>query len=445
MNRFVQFRVPCVLVSSVWLTLIPLSRFVSLCAQSVPYVRSYSNLKAEVEQTLRNLDAYSGGRLPVLDGFVRQADQPLDRYQRAYYQYSIQVLTSPSTTTLVRVTAKITAWCVDPDPPHSGYRELPSNGRLESDLLERLDEALGGKSSVPAASSVSNSGISRTAPSLDISSLVLRRPLSVPPSAASPTSAVPPYSRVAASAAPTEADVDALRKEREAAEKLMRELNSTAQDLQEILRNQAHPKNLAVVRKPGTLVLARPDDNARVLFRAEAEDELEILDLERKWAHVRISGLSRGWIRRSQLDLSEAVLDLSADAASGAGQSPPGLFRIIREEISPFAGSWEPLKGKTVKVIWVQSIPQDGKQNGPRARLSFATSVFLKTASELALTPTEIAGVVVVFDSVDGGQAAALLSVLQQREAGTLSDAAFWEQSSLDPLEAFQIPAKRQQ
>ena len=443
MSRFVQFRVPSVLVSSVWLALIPLSRFSSLYAQSVPYARSYSNLKAEVEQTLRNLDAYSGGRLPVLEGFVGQADQPLDRYQRAYYQYSIQVLTSPSAKTLVRVTAKITAWYVDPDPPHSRYRELPSNGRLESDLLERLDEALGGRSSVPVTGSVSNLGISRSAPSLDIASPVLPRPLSVSALAAFPTFSASRYSRVAPSVAPTEAGVDALRKEREAAEKRMRELNSTAQDLQEILRSQAHPKNLAVVRKPGALVLARPADNARVLFRAEAEDEFEILDLEREWVHVGISGPSRGWIRRSQLDLSEAVLGLYADAANGAGQSPAGLFRIIREETSPFAGTWEPLKGKTVRVVWVQPITQDGKQNGPSARLSFATSVFVKTASELARATTGIAGVVVVFDSIDGGQAAALLSVLQQWKAGTLSDAAFWEQSSLDPLEAFQIPAKR--
>jgi hypothetical protein len=441
-SRFFQFRVLSGCVSSVWLTLIPLSPFASLCAQSIPYERSYSNPKAEVEQTLRNLDAYSGGRLPVLDGFVRQGDQPLDRYQRAYYRYSIQVLTSLSAKTLVRVTAKITAWYVDPAPPRSRYEELPSNGRLESDLLDRVDEALGGKSSVPAAGSVSNSGTPRIDLSLGISSPVLRRPLSVPAPAAALVAEASSYLRTPASAAPTEADVDALRKEREAAEKRLQELNSTAQGLQEILRNQAHPKNLAVVRKSGTLVLARPADNARVLFRAEAEDEFEILDLEREWVHVGISGPSRGWIRRSQLDLAEAVVGSPAATGTAAVQSSAELFRIIREETSPFAGAWEPLKGKTVKVIWVQSTTQDGEQNGPGAKLSLAKSVFLKTASELARSPAEIAGVVVVFDSVDGGQAAATLPVLEQWKAGTLSDAAFWEQSSLDPFEAFQIPAK---
>ena len=45
---------------------------------------------------------------------------------------------------MVRVNATITAWYTDPVPAKSGYQVLPSNGRLEADFLDRLQEALGG-------------------------------------------------------------------------------------------------------------------------------------------------------------------------------------------------------------------------------------------------------------------------------------------------------------
>ncbi len=67
--------------------------------------------------------------------------------------------------------------------------------------------------------------------------------------------------------------------------------------LEEILHNQAHPANLVAVKKTSTPVLANPIENAKVLFLAAAEDEFEMLDANSNWVHVRISGLSRGWIR----------------------------------------------------------------------------------------------------------------------------------------------------
>jgi hypothetical protein len=44
-----------------------------------------------------------------------------------------------------------------------------------------------------------------------------------------------------------------------------------------------------------------------VLFSADAEDEFEILGTEGGWIHVQIAGVSRGWIRRTQLDLPEGL------------------------------------------------------------------------------------------------------------------------------------------
>jgi hypothetical protein len=50
-------------------------------------------------------------------------------------------------------------------------------------------------------------------------------------------------------------------------------------------------------------------------------------------------------------------------------------------------------------------------------------------------------GVVIVFDSADGGQIAATISSLKQLADGALSESTFWKQCSLDPPESFQASA----
>ncbi len=76
----------------------------------------------------------------------------MSRFQRGYYQCETQVISTPSGGSLVRVNATITAWYTDPVAGKSGYQVLPSNGRLENDFLDRLQQALGnGASPVSAA------------------------------------------------------------------------------------------------------------------------------------------------------------------------------------------------------------------------------------------------------------------------------------------------------
>jgi hypothetical protein len=123
-------------------------------AQAVPYARTFPKSKEEVESTLKEMQAYAGQKLPVVDGFVALGDQPLSRYERAFYQFSIDILADTPNTTILRVTAKITAWYADRDPSKSGYQVLPSNGRLELDLLDRLSDKLGGKPITVPRSSV---------------------------------------------------------------------------------------------------------------------------------------------------------------------------------------------------------------------------------------------------------------------------------------------------
>jgi hypothetical protein len=162
-----------------------------------------------------------------------------------------------------------------------------------------------------------------------------------------------------------------------------------------------------------------------------------MLDFTPDWVHVRISGLSRGWIWRSNLEMPGSVPD--NDTAAGPAPTPTAaeLFHISREEIAPFPGDWEPLRGKNVKIVSVQKTDETVKDGGLPVRLEFAKSILDNSYSELAQKSPALAGIVLIFDSADGGMIAATISTLQQWKAGALSDAALWHQCFFDPPETF--------
>jgi len=413
-------------------------------AQAAAYERSFPNPRAQVDKAIQELRPSASGKLPILDGFVGATDQPLDRYTRGFYQCELQVKPDSSAGTTVQVTAKITAWYSDPSAAKSGYQVLPSNGRLESDLLDRLEELLGKKGASPATSrpATVNSPPARAtapvapstaaAPPLDpsnYSSSNKTAPSLAPP----PVSAVP--SAAPADPALNDADLNSLRQKRGEAERRIAELNGEIQNLQEILKSQSHPNDLASVKKSLTPVFSKPQSTAAVLFSADAEDEFQILDKEGDWIHVQLSGVSRGWIRRSQLELPEAFADADPkDSAAGAGAGGGTSFRVAREETHPFEGQWQPLHGKNVRLIWVEP---SSAASSAEAKRNFAKSLFFKAAKD-AESDATVAGIVIVFDSADGGQMAATLENVKQWQAGTLPEAAFWKQCSLDPPELLQ-------
>jgi hypothetical protein len=222
----------------------------------------------------------------------------------------------------------------------------------------------------------------------------------------------------------------------------MLQLNAELQSLQDIQRNQAYPHNLVVVKKSGAPVLARPAEGSRLLFTAAADDEFEFLDAEGEWVHVQISGASRGYIRRNSLDLPEFVSAQLKSQNGTAREEKPAVFRIEREENSPFPGEWEPLKGKTVKIYSVQPVSQDPKETGARAKLAFAGELFRKYAAETTASAPALAGIVVIFDSADGGIMGATLPSVKQFAEGTLSSGDFWKQCYLDLPDAFQESRK---
>jgi hypothetical protein len=169
--------------------------------------------------------AFSGQKLPIVDGFVATGDRPLDRYERAFYQFSVDVLPGSAGGIVVRLTAKITAWYADREPWKSGYQVLLSNGRLELDFLDRLSEKLGEK---PVAS-VLKSQVQAPAPKLDLSTGLPKSSLP-PPKISGETSAIPAPAIGAAD--PTSDELATLRVKREAAEKRMSELAAELRTLQ---------------------------------------------------------------------------------------------------------------------------------------------------------------------------------------------------------------------
>ena len=133
-----------------------------------------------------------------------------------------------------------------------------------------------------------------------------------------------------------------------------------------------------------------------------------------------------------------AVDAANADSVAGrqTGASP---FKVEKEENIAFAGKWAPLTGKNVRVVWVA--PASDPLTNAAQKKSFAKEIFLKIYSDQKAITPPIDGVVVLFDSADGGEVAATMASLQQLESG-LTGTAFWKQCSLDPPELFEDSPK---
>jgi hypothetical protein len=419
-------------------------------AQAGPYERTYRQSKSAVEKALKELQPSLSGRLPALEGFASPGDHPLNSYQRAYYQAAVQVSSTASGGSLVRVNTKVTAWYADSIPSRSGYQLLISNGRIESDLLDRLTDLVATSPSATSSGGNSDKSFPGTTPPAtstkrpSIAGKEIENKSTQEPTISAPMPKSPDTGRTFSSSpeaglsAQQLADSKNSLKPPDQTDRAATGLQAEAASLEEVLKNQAHPKNLVAIKKSGTPVVATPSLNGKTLFLASAHDEFEMLDFNADWVHVRISGLSRGWIWRTSLEMPEGISDIPQAGAS-AKLVAADLFQVTREETAPFPGDWEPLRGKNVKIISVQKIQENEKDSGARAKLEFAKSLLDKNYAELAAKSQELAGVVLIFDSVDGGMIAATLPTVQQWKAGTLSDAALWHQCFFDPPETFNV------
>jgi hypothetical protein len=415
----------------------------ALAAQESPGERSFPQSKAAIEKALQAMQSAKSGRLPTLDGFATPAaGRSLDHYQRGFYQGRFQVSSAPNGGSTVRVIVQLTAYFSDPSGAKSGYQVLPSNGRIEADLLDQLSDRLGivaensnsGSGEVPTSSSSSNGAsdarisppTGNAAPSAPSPRLPeIRNGLS-----ASLSGALPDREK-------SRAQSPGQKSDRTVEDATVGPLQAEFNSLQEVLKNQGHPKNLVAVKNSGTPVVASASLTARTLFLATAHDEFEMLDFNRDWVHVKISGLSRGWIWRNNLEMPGNIPE--GDASPAAEQTPTAarLFHVSREEVAPFPGDWAPLRNKNVKIVSVEQVDENAKDLDPRQRLEFAKSILDKDYAELAKPPQSLEGIVLIFDSADGGMIAATVSTLQQWKKGSISDAALWHQCFFDPPETF--------
>ena len=403
-------------------------------AQDAVYQRTFPVSVSEANAAIQKISISSKGRLPTIQGFATQADQQLARYDKGYYECTFQVLPGQAGGTVVRVAAKVTAWYSDPDAARSGYRVLVSNGRLEGDALDRIAEALT-PAALPGTTSrtQSSSPIASSSEAAKAGGLILPgRTANYGTRAGSPTSAASSLPSASRDSAEPVSTVD---------EKKVQELSTYIQNLEEIQRNQSHPNDLAAVKKANTPIFAQPSESARVLMNADAQDEFQVLELDGTWVHIQISGMSRGWIRNSQLEMPLG-LSQTENTVAGSSSSPGEAFRISREETTSFRGNWQPLKGKSVRIEWVEPI-NSAISTSRKEKLTFAKSVFVRTFKNLGQTQQSAEGIVVVFDSADGGQIAAPASSVKALADRTLTDAAFWRECSFEPPEQFLEPTKK--
>ena len=216
-------------------------------------------------------------------------------------------------------------------------------------------------------------------------------------------------------------------------------LEQQARGLEQLIQNQSHPTNLIAVRQDQTPVLQDPSSDAKVLFLASAEDEFEVLDLNPEWVHVRISGLSRGWLRRTSVEMLDGSANAADSRKAGAAPAPQSanqeslsstMFSISGEEEGSFPGDWALLKGKTVKIISIQQAPGTGRITSPQDKMRLAENLFKKEAIGKSSS-----GLVLIFDAEDGGIVAATQSVLEEWKSGSLTEQALWKRCYLDPPE----------
>jgi hypothetical protein len=398
--------------------------------QDAVHQRTFPASVSEVDAAIQQISASSKGRLPILEGFVQHAGQPIERYDKGYFECTFRV-SRQGAGTVVRATANVTAWFTDADPTQSAYRVLVSNGRLEDDALDRIAETLASQTSAKTHGKIGSPSLpaysadnARHPAQLPVN-LGMRGPLhgsTVPSASVSSTSGAEPSKAV-----------------RTAEEKRAQELADYIKNMEEIQRNQSHPNDLAAVKKMKTPIFAKPAETSQVLLEADAQDEFQVLSVDGTWVHVQISGLSRGWMHRNQLEMPFGF------SAGGASQetppSPNAMFKIAKEETSTFRGNWQPLKGKLVRIEWMEPA-NPLVSTSPKDKLASAKSVFLRAAGSPAQSQPPEDGIVVVFDSADGGQIAAPLSSVKALADRSISDAAFWRQCSLDPPESFLGSAK---
>jgi hypothetical protein len=402
-----------------------------------PVERVYNHSQVEVEKALQAMQAYVTSRLPVLDGFVNANASTLDHFENPHFQFRIELKAEGPAQTVAQIAAKITAWYAGAAPDHSQYVVVPSNGRLEEDLLDRLSIYLEKGSPRQPASAGATAPLSGGA-GLGPSPGAANGPQT---GAAGKSSAIladpgtPAATSARTDAANLASQIAAVQAQREATEQNVRRLRQQTSELEANSKSQKFLSNLAIVKATRTPIFQQADEKSKILFRADPEDEFEIIDAREGWMHVRLENTDQGWLRISQLQRPNEVDD--------SGDMAVLNFLTPSEEIKPFVGEWMPLKGKAALFVFANTARELPAGTLGQSQLDFAKHVFTDGYREATHSDQAISGVVVVFLGAKGGVAAATLADIRRWHDGTLSDKLFLDRCSLDPPESFRDAPKR--
>jgi hypothetical protein len=386
-------------------------------AQDGPAVeRTYPFSVDAVQKALQKIGGFGGGKLPILDGFVNSPD--LERYDHPYFQYRVHLKPVDANSTLVSVEARISALYANQDPARSEYQSLPSNGRLESDLHDRLQQALRGTTASPSVQPKNKDAV----------------PLAPPPAE---------VASVSPAATTAQAQLDAILAERQSVREKTASLQTQIDQMKASGHQSANAAKVASVKRSGVGVMSRQNFGGPVLFRAQAEDEFEVVQLESGWAQVRLGADSTGYIQADELNLPSGIVEKPADTPSAKSQGPPVAaqpdlgFSVSREDVTVFSGDWARLKGKKVLFVYAQPRGLLSDMGNENAKLGYAKRIFETRYRTVSQSKVDVEGVVVVFLGTRGGVAAATLSDIRQWIEGALADEAFVNRCSLDPPAEF--------
>jgi hypothetical protein len=421
----------------VWLAL------AAAAAQDSAVERQWPYPAELVKKNLERLHASEGSRLPTLEGFVAAKVQNPDLYEQPYYQYRVTVTPVDAKNCVVHVEAKITALFANTHTAHSEYKTLPSNGRLEADLLAHLEKALPSVASNAGTSAVPVASPARPTPdSATVASTHTAVGIGSAPAASSSVTA---ERNDVTSTSEQELD-QVLAKRREIQEKSA-DLRKQVQEVK-VGGSTVQDVHFASVLHSGVGVMSRTNYGGPVLFRAQADDEFEVVEAGKEWTKVKLAGGGTGWIESDELALPDSVLPAAGVEAAAAqpvavnaspkvevsrpNQSADTGFWISREEVATFSGDWARLHGKPVLYVYAQprgflsDIASDDK------KLAYARQIFEARLRKAAESATRYEGVVVIFMGSKGGVAAATLGDIRQWVNGGIDERAFMNRCSLD-------------
>ena len=436
--------------------------------------REYPFAPEKVHKALEHMGAFSGERLPILDGFVAADAGQLDQYEKPYFQYRVRLVPANASGTRVKIEARITAQYAAAGSHALQYRALPSNGRLEADLLDRLDETLGMCSKrAAAAESPASSSTRRLSATASVVTSTSVPSIAVVPAREYSRAALPHPSRTET---PQE-QLDAVLREREAVREKTAALRTQLVQLEGLIASSEPVKQYAAVKRDGAGVMSRMSFGGPVLFRAQEGDEFEVVSQQQDWTLVRLGPSSTAWVQTDEMefpsglpvkqevkqeveqaapaDLQEqntvppaqtaAVLTSSRSVAGADASAPaqPDLgFWARHEEVRAFSGDWLPLQGKKVLFVLVQPRDLLTELSNDDRKLAFAKRVFASRYQAANRPNARFEGIVVIFMGGRGGVAAATVADIRQWSEGSVAEGTFLSRCSLDPADEFRGRAR---